>query len=140
MKKVIVAGICGILLVGMTGCGSSAKEELKCTMKNGNSTETIIGTFEKGTLKKMVQESTATYETAEDLEEDYAMAQLAVGMSNAMNGVEGTINKKDLTLTTKITFDFSKMSSENIKDMFEKESMSKEDFQSELKEEGYTCK
>ncbi len=88
----------------------------------------------------MVQESTATYETAEDLEEDYAMAQLAVGMSNAMNGVEGTINKKDLTLTTKITFDFSKMSSENIKDMFEKESMSKEDFQSELKEEGYTCK
>ncbi len=132
--------MCGILLVGMTGCGSSSKEELKCTMKDENRTETVIGVFEKDKLTKMTQETIATYETAEDLDEDYAMAQFTVGMSNAMDGVEGTINKKDLTLTTKITFDLSKMSSETINDMFEKESMSKEDFQSELKEEGYTCK
>lgn len=140
MKKIIYVIMSGFLLVGVTGCGSSPTEELKCTMKEDNETNVVIGTFEKDSLKKMVQETTATYDTEEDLEENYGIAQFAVGMSNTMEGVTGTIDKKGLTLTTKVTFDIKKMSKEQIENMFEKEVMSKKDFQVELEEEGYTCK
>ena len=139
MKKIIII-MCGILLVGTTGCGSSSKEELKCTLTEDNATETVILTFEKDTLKKMTYESKETYDTEEDLDDDYGFAQFTVGLSNAMDGVEAKIDKKDLTLSTTITYDFNKMSEDIKKDMLEEMPETKEGIISSFEDDGYTCK
>lgn len=138
MKKVLWSILCGCIIVGAVGCGS--KEELKCTAQEDGSTGTLVGTFEKGTLKKMTMETTTTYESEEDLESEYEMLQFTVGIFDAMDGAEGSLSKKDLSATMKITIDLNKMSSENIEDMFEKESMNKEEFKSYAEEQGFTCK
>lgn len=130
--------LCGFVLLGAVGCGS--KEELKCTAQGDGTTGTLVGTFEKGNLKKLTMETTNTYDTEEELESDYEMIQFTVGIFNAMEGAEGSVGKKDLSATMKISVDFTKMSSENLKDMFEKETMSKEDFKAYAEEEGFTCK
>ncbi len=139
MKKVVLLLALGCVLVGFTGCGSK-KETLKCSGQEENMKGSIVGTFEKEKLTKTVTESTITYESKEALEDGYEILQLSIGMMNAIEGVEGSLNKKDLTVTMKVTADLSKMSSENIKDMFEKESVNKEAFKAYAKEQGFTCK
>ena len=138
MKKVLCSILCGFILVGAVGCGS--KEELKCTAQEDGSKGTLVGTFEKDSLKKMTMETTTTYDSEEDLESEYEMLQFTIGIFNAMEGAEGSISKKGLSATMKISIDLNKMSSENLEDMFEKESMSKEDFKTYAEEQGFTCK
>lgn len=139
MKKITLMLILGGMVLGITGCGSK-QETLKCTGKQDDTEMTITGTFKDSKLTKMVMESVTTFNSTDDIESQYGILQLTVGMMNAMEGVEGTLSKNDTTATMKITADLSKMSAESKENMFDKEISSKEDFKAYVTEEGLTCK
>lgn len=139
MKKIVLLFICSSLLLGFTGCGSK-QDTLKCTGSDESTKTSMVGTFKDSKLTKLTTEATTTYDNEEDLDSEYGMLQLSVGIINAIEGVEGTLNKDGLTVTMKYTADLSKMSTESIKEMFDKESMNKEEFEEYAQEEGLTCK
>jgi len=142
MKKIIVMGICTLLL---TGCGGGKK--LVCSQEETydgdiNKTEVTVNYDKKGEKpKSYTMKDTIVYKDTSELEEDYeyAVEYCKEYEKEYGAGYSCKANKNGNTLTHSISVDLSKLDAEDRKDL-EEEIGKYEDTKKYLENMTYTCK
>lgn len=138
MKKIVSFLAVMVIAICMTGC--SKGEELKCTMEEDNTKEVIKATLSGDKITKVVVDTSRKYDDKEQLESDYSMSQMVVGMFSAIDGMKASVKKDGMSVKVSITMDIKKMKTSDLEDNFGYENLTKENFLTYAKDAGYTCK
>lgn len=113
MKKVYGLVFAVLFLISITGCGSSAKNEITCTTKDEDAK--IVATVKTDKNDKIVSVKMSTEMAASSKDELNATYELMKAGSEEMNkneGVKYSISKKDLTLIMTVELDLNKATDE----------------------------
>lgn len=113
MKKVCSLFLAVLSLVIITGCGSSAKNEITCTQKEDDDKVSVTVRTDKDdkiVSVKMSVEMKAPSKS--ELDSTYEIMKASSKEKNKVDGVKYNVSKKDLNLIIDTEVDFNKVSDE----------------------------
>lgn len=142
MKKVCSLFLVVLSLVIITGCGSSAKNEITCTQKEDDDKVSVTVRTDKDdkiTSVKMSVEMKAPSKS--ELDSTYEIMKASSKEMNKVDGVKYNVSKKDLNLIIDTEVDFKKVSDEVKSELnIENFETTGAEFKKNAEADGATCK
>ena len=127
MKKLLSIVFACVFVISITGC--TKKEKMRCAMELETEKYIITGIIENDKVTSIVSEEIYVYTDEKDVKEQYEYwKNHYTDYDYLLKGESVDVKKENMSVVVTSTYDLKKMNSEDIIDIFETESFTKEEF------------
>lgn len=127
MKKILNFFFICVFVFCITGCGK--KENLRCAMELESEKYIIKGIIEDDKVVSIISEEIYVYTNENSVNERYEYwKDYYANYDYLLKGESVDVKKENMSVVVTSTYDFKKMKKEDIIDIFETESFTKEEF------------